>query len=323
MNLDASRGETPAPSKSKLQLEVEGDGGLGNTVRTVLLRKCCVHDCRRDGKWSFREALPDGSVRYHHAYCDRMDCWHCARRKLDILSTKLSTAISSRGLLYCYSLTVPSRVSREEGFQLAMEALKPLKARFQRRFKRPMAYIAVKSLGDGWRHRPHVHLLLDTKLEYRWLKETWAKHAKSFNVRRRVNMWGDIPRLNNYMVNNWLGGYVHGLRGKKVTTSAGIDIAVKPAKPKEQRRKMERLNQSTRDMQMLHHGGKVWDYPENPRQVLVVPDKAERSEVLAPPAAPPGRRADGPEGTGRTRGVYAAGGPSLSDLKREAQRSLV
>jgi len=243
-----------------------------------------------------------------------MDCWYCAQRKVDILWTKLDAAIREYSLLYCYTLTVkPKRgESREDLVDVAMHALKLLKARFKRKFKRPMPYIAVKSIGSRGK-KVHLHVLTDTKLTYEWVKDTWLKHARAYNVTRRLNMWDDVPKLTNYMVNNWLEGYVNGLRKKKITRSDGIDIALKPKRPKGQRADCRRVNLSTRAVAKLVHGGSDWDYPENPRDVIIPPKNPERSEGIPPQPSDTGRRGDaGAAGDGiGTRGISELCGARL------------
>jgi hypothetical protein len=241
-----------------------------------------------------------------------MDCWTCARYRADTLRAKLNAAIHAHGLLYCYTLTLPGRLSMDEGFNLAMDTLKILKARFKRKFKRLMPYIAVKSLGSKHGH-PHLHLLTDMKLPYRWIKAIWLTHTGSHIVHRKVNVAENVERLANYMLNNWLEGYVRGLRGKKVTASHGIDIAVARRRAKTERSSYRRVKMSTRHIAMSVHGGLAQDYPENPRRVSIPSRSAERSEAIAAPDASVGRRED-PDAAGGGTGTcgMSASGAALS-----------
>lgn len=259
----------PTPArKSALQAALDRDAQLDSTYKSIL-RKCCIRDCRFERRHSFVKGTPATGMTYVHAHCGALDCRTCGPRHIELLRGKLNAAIRQYGLLYCYTFTLPARF---KGNPLAFlrDKLIALKAKHLRGTGEELRYIAVKSVGSRGRH--HLHLLTDTKWREQWIKDWWFKKTGAFEVDRWDNTMKTVDRLTNYMIINYLQCFRHGVRLKKITTSAGIDIRIRKPRRKDGRpSEWTRSEVSTRIAAAAAFGVPLESYPDNPKQVVVPP----------------------------------------------------
>lgn len=294
--------QNPTPeSPGKLQAAVSREAGLDSRVR-ILLRKCIAkgRDCRFDGTHSFRKECPSGEVVLAHAYCGALSCSYCGPRHVHILRNKINAAIRQHELLHCYSLTMRNRTDRP--FDLLMGKLKVLKNGHKRETGENLRYIAVKSVGKLG--RPHLHLLTDTNWSQRKIKQRWLQLTRATQVRKRANAQGDVDRLTNYMIINYLECFLARVRLKKITRSKGIDIAIRPGSRKDRPPSdWERRHVSTRSAASAAFGTQLDSYPINPSWVVVPPK--ESSDETSKEGSSEAKRSENPPGRG-TLSVHAA-----------------
>ena len=304
--------------------QVEPEGVLD---KDFLLRKCHGRDCRFHGKYSFRRTGPDGTETHLHAHCDRLDCPTCRARMTDALSAKLLAAVQRHQLTTCYTLTLRDHPTPEAGFNHALQAFRRLKAAHLRKYGRPLPYILVKSLGQRQGH-PHIHLMTTTDVPSKWLRDRWHRLTGATQVHRRLNQAADLPRLVTYMVKNYLLGFDHGLRGRKIQASAGIDVALKPRSDRSGPSEWKRAAVSTRSIALDLNGLQASDpaalmiIPNNPLQVRIPAnnkmecersEQSLRSQSMGRSAAMAGAEGDGPDDAAggvrsSARGEYTPGG---------------
>ncbi len=179
-------------------------------------------NCRTKGYSLVSELDPDNLFSYFRTFCKSYTCPYCGPRKAVLMKHLIMAAMEKFGLKVFLTLTLdPKSCSAEESARYIKRVWNKFRTIQKRHFKRGLNYIHVLEFQkSGY---AHLHVLIDSYVDWEWLKQAWASVGGGTIVDAKKADLGTAKYLSKYLCKT-LTRFA-GQKFRLISTSRGIKLS--------------------------------------------------------------------------------------------------
>jgi hypothetical protein len=177
------------------------------------------------GIWTVWGTTPDGLRQmFHRVNCKCWSCSYCGPRKARRYKYLIQHIAEREGLTRFITLTLDPSLIEGDAVRYLRRVFNKFRLYLRRRYGAPVKYIAVLEFQKSG--IPHLHLLVDQFIHWRWIRSAWSALGGGTFVDIR---YVDVHRISRYLSKYLTKELLQSApaRSRRVTTSRTIRLIEK------------------------------------------------------------------------------------------------